>query len=208
MIRLEQNKQYVTTSGYVVHILRNGGDFFATQETSPGKAGAYENAAKYDTLTRRPERRGLGYGWEYRNDDSCGHNHMSIDLNIVRELLPSDKLEIVDGFVKLVPVTNVSSGKSPIEKEEVTMKKETAIAIASATAKFAGNAAFKAANYFAIEPAMNIGRPIVRSFRYAMFVGGLGLLAYGWNHPKEAKSAVAKCLPSISFSVERPEILK
>jgi hypothetical protein len=209
-MRLEHNKSYVTKSGYVVHIVKDGSDYFSTIETSPGRAGIYNSAADYDAYTRRYDRRARGYGWEYGNDGMCGHNHMSmsVDLNIVRELLPSDKLELVGGFVKLVPVTNVSTGESPTEEEEVTMKKETAIAIASATAKFAGNAAFKAANYFAIEPAMNIGRPIVRSIRYAMFVGGLGFVAYGWNHPEAAKAAVSKCLPSISFSIERPEILK
>lgn len=200
---LEHNKRYVTESGYVVHIVKDGDYFFATIKSSPGTACSGVSPEKYDKDLRRKECSGKGYGWEYHSCGKLAHHHL-IKLDIVRELQSSDRLETVDGFLKLVSLTSEPS----IKKEETTMKKETAIAIASATAKFVGNTAFKAANYFAIEPAMNIGRPIVRSIRYAMFVGGLGLMAYGWNHPEEAKSAVAKCLPSISFSVERPEILK
>lgn len=202
---LGHNKRYVTKSGFVVHIVKDGEYFFfATEASSPGTTEMCMPAAEYDKKIRRKECRGKGYGWEYSKDGRCDHYIIPFELDIVRELGPSDNVESVDGFVKLVSVTSEPS----IKKEETTMKKETAIAIASATAKFVGNTAFKAANYFAIEPAMNIGRPIVRSIRYAMFVGGLGLMAYGWNHPEEAKAAVAKCLPSISFSIERPEILK
>ena len=101
---------------------------------------------------------------------------------------------------------NIVSGvDSTKEEEEVIMKKETAVKVATGVAKFVGHWGFKIINYFYLETAMSVGRPIVKSIRYAVFLGTLGSAIYGYNHPEVVKNAIKSCIPKIT--IEAPEIL-
>lgn len=99
----------------------------------------------------------------------------------------------------------VSGADSTKEEEEIIMKKETAIKVANSVTRFAGRWGFKAANYWLFEPAVSMGRPIVKSVRYAVFLGTLGSAIYGYNHPEVVKNAIKSCIPKIT--IEAPEIL-
>lgn len=65
---------------------------------------------------------------------------------------------------------------------------------------------FKAANYFVFEPAVHIGKPILKSIRYILFVGGLTAAVYGINNPELVSNTVKSCLPKVS--IQAPDILR
>jgi hypothetical protein len=65
---------------------------------------------------------------------------------------------------------------------------------------------FKAANYFIFEPAVHIGKPILKSIRYILFVGGLTAGIYGMNNPELVSNTVKSCLPKVS--IQAPDILR
>lgn len=111
--------------------------------------------------------------------------------------------EILD-FIASVTVTEANS--TLVKKEEEEMKKETAIAAGKTVAKFAGNWAFRTANYWLFEPAANLGRPIVKGVRYAVFISSLSAAVYGYNNPEVVKNTIKSCLPKIT--IEAPEVLK
>lgn len=104
--------------------------------------------------------------------------------------------------ISLSDVTNVDGATSTKENE---MKKETAVKVASVVGKFATGWGFRALNYWVFEPAAGIGRPIMKSVRYATFLGSLAALGYGYYHPQEVKDALVSCLPTVS--IEAPAIL-
>lgn len=91
------------------------------------------------------------------------------------------------------------------EKEEVVMKKETAIAIGTSVAKFVGNWGFRTFNYWVAEPATNIARPIVKTVRYAVFIGTIAGSIYAYRNPDVVVKTLKSCLPKVS--IEAPEIL-
>lgn len=102
--------------------------------------------------------------------------------------------------ISLSDVTNVDGATGENE-----MKKETAVKVASVVGKFAAGWGFRALNYWVFEPAAGIGRPIMKSVRYATFLGGLAAVGYGYYHPQEVKDALVSCLPTVS--IEAPAIL-
>lgn len=106
--------------------------------------------------------------------------------------------------ISLSDVTNVDGATGTKENE---MKKETAIKAASVVGKFAAGWGFRALNYWAIEPAVNIARPILSSVRYAGFLAAVSMIGYGMYNPQAVKDAAYSCIPKISFSIEAPEIL-
>lgn len=82
------------------------------------------------------------------------------------------------------------------------MQKSQAIS----AAKSAGNLAFRFINYWLLEPAANIGKPVFRSVRYFTFVGVFVATLLGYKYPETTKSFIKSCLPKIT--VEAPEIFK
>lgn len=106
--------------------------------------------------------------------------------------------------ISLSDVTNVDGATGTKENE---MKKETAIKVASMVGKFAAGWGFRALNYWAIEPAVNIARPILSSVRYAGFLAAISMVGYGMYNPQAVKDAAYSCIPKISLSIEAPEIL-
>lgn len=105
-------------------------------------------------------------------------------------------------FANLASFNDAVSFKPEKEKEEEKMKKETAIAVS----KFAGTWAFRTLNYWGIEPALGIFRPIIKSVRYATFLGGLCAGCYGYYHPEVVVNGIKSCIPKIS--IEAPSILQ
>lgn len=101
--------------------------------------------------------------------------------------------------------TNVGAAVAP-KKEEEVMQKETAIKAVTGVTKFVGSVGFRMANYWLFEPAANIGRPIVKSVRYAVFISTLVGAGYTYNNPEVVKNAIKSCIPKIT--IESPEILK
>lgn len=87
-------------------------------------------------------------------------------------------------------------------KKGTSMQKSQAIS----AAKSAGNLAFRFINYWLLEPAANIGKPVFRSVRYFTFVGVFVATLLGYKYPETTKSFIKSCLPKIT--VEAPEIFK
>lgn len=114
----------------------------------------------------------------------------------------SFRSDCFESDISLSDVTNVDGATGTKENE---MKKETAIKVASVVGKFATGWGFRALNYWVFEPAAGIGRPIMKSVRYATFLGSLAALGYGYYHPQEVKDALVSCLPTVS--IEAPAIL-
>ena len=114
----------------------------------------------------------------------------------------SFRSDCFESDISLSDVTNVDGATSTKEDE---MKKETAVKVASVVGKFATGWGFRALNYWVFEPAAGIGRPIMKSVRYATFLGGLAAVGYGYYHPQEVKDALVSCLPTVS--IEAPAIL-
>jgi len=113
-------------------------------------------------------------------------------------------IEISEGdALKLLDVNSVTSSK---KEEGNTVKKETALKVVGAVTRFAGNWGFRALNYWVFEPAAGFGKPIVKSVRYATFLGMVGGSVYGYYHPQEVKDAIKSCLPKIT--IEAPEIMR
>lgn len=90
-----------------------------------------------------------------------------------------------------------------IEKEEEIMKVNPVVAKSASVTFWAVK---KLTNYFFVETAVNIARPIVKSVRYAIFLSVLGGVGYGYYHPEVVKNFVKSCIPKIT--IEAPEILK
>lgn len=65
---------------------------------------------------------------------------------------------------------------------------------------------FKAANYFVFEPAVNIGKPLLKSIRYILFVGGITAGIYSFNNPELVSNTLKSCLPKVS--IQAPDILQ
>jgi len=101
---------------------------------------------------------------------------------------------------------NTNVGASAPKKDEEVMKKETAIKVATTVSKIVGNLTWRTLNYWLIEPAANVGRPIVKSVRYAVFLGTVATAIYGYNNPEVVKNAIKSCIPKIT--IEAPEIMK
>lgn len=62
----------------------------------------------------------------------------------------------------------------------------------------------RAANYFVIEPSINMVRAAVNSLRYILLVGVISGGVYAYKHPEQAK----KILPKIKIEFENPKIFK
>lgn len=116
----------------------------------------------------------------------------------------SFRSDCFESDISLSDVTNVDGATSTKENE---MKKETAVKAASVVGKFVAGWGFRALNYWAIEPAVNIARPILSSVRYAGFLAAISMIGYGMYNPQAVKDAAYSCIPKISFSIEAPEIL-
>lgn len=108
-------------------------------------------------------------------------------------------------FIASVTITEANPVLVKEEGKE-EMKKETAIVARKTVGKLAAIWGFKAANYWVFEPAKNLGRPIVKGVRYAVFIGGLTSVIYGYNHPEVITNAIKSCVPKIT--IEAPQILK
>lgn len=72
------------------------------------------------------------------------------------------------------------------------------------SASLIGGLLKKTANYWLVEPALNIARPIVKSVRYATFLTVVAGSVYSYYRPQEAKEFVWRCLPKVT--IESPEI--
>jgi hypothetical protein len=94
----------------------------------------------------------------------------------------------------------------PTPQKENQMTPETAKKIATSAASTAAKYGFKAANYFMIEPVVNIAKPILRSFRYAVCVGTLVTGFYAYHNPDVVTNTIKSCLPKVT--VESPEIFR
>jgi hypothetical protein len=116
------------------------------------------------------------------------------------EISEGDALKLLDTG------TTVPDASSSKKEEGNTVKKETALKVVGAVARFAGNWGFRALNYWVFEPAAGFGKPILKSVRYATFLGMVGGSVYGYYHPKEVKDAIKSCLPKIT--IEAPEIMR
>jgi hypothetical protein len=101
------------------------------------------------------------------------------------------------------PIIQESVTQTTITGEE-EMKSETAVAIAKGT----GNLALRALNYWAWEPAKNMGSRVLSSIRYVTFFASIAACIAAYNYPAQTKALVKSALPKIHFSVERPELLK
>lgn len=135
------------------------------------------------------------YLWEYTHDGIVNKGEAWIEV---------PESEVLD-FIASVTVTEANSTLVKKE-EEIEMKKETLVKAATSSARFAGNWGFKLVNYFFLETAANIARPILRGARYAVFLGSLSAAVYGYNHPEVVKNAIKSCIPKIT--IEAPEVLK
>ena len=105
-----------------------------------------------------------------------------------------------------VDIKHVAGCDITLKKEEEEMKKETAVAATKGIAKFVGVWGFRALNYWVFEPATGIGKPIMKSVRYATFLGGLSACCYGYYHPEVVVNGIKSCLPKIS--IEAPSIMQ
>lgn len=101
-------------------------------------------------------------------------------------------------------VTTVGTENQKVTTGEEEMKKETAVVVA----KTVGNLALRAVNYWAWEPAKNMGVRVLSSIRYVTFFAGITACILGYNYPTQTKALVKSALPKIHFSVERPDLLK
>lgn len=125
----------------------------------------------------------------------------------IKEVKPIDYNRYHVGNMFIGSNNMVNPSVRPIlKKEEEEMKKETAIAAGKTVGKFAARWSFAALNYWVFEPAAGIGRPIMKSVRYATFLGGLAACSYGYYHPDVVMDGIKSCLPKIS--IEAPSILQ
>ena len=58
-------------------------------------------------------------------------------------------------------------------------------------------------NYFVKEPAVTLGTPIVKSFRYVLFVGMLTSLGFVATNPVATKNAVSKFIPKVTIEMPK-----
>ena len=70
------------------------------------------------------------------------------------------------------------------------------------------NLAKRAASYFVVEPAKGTYRVAKESTGYIVFLGLLSVAGYSCYNPSGVATFVKSCVPHISVSVEKPEILK
>jgi hypothetical protein len=70
------------------------------------------------------------------------------------------------------------------------------------------NLAKRAASYFVLEPAKGIYRVAKESTGYIVFIGMLSAAAYTCYNPSGVATFVKSCVPNVSVSFEKPEILK
>jgi hypothetical protein len=138
---------------------------------------------------------GMDHAWD-------SHANMNVSDGIWIEISEGDALKLLN-VNSVTSVADVSSSKN---EKVIAMKKETALKVVGAVARFAGNWGFRALNYWVFEPAAGFGKPIVKSVRYATFLGMVGGSVYGYYHPQEVKDAIKSCLPKIT--IEAPEIMQ
>ena len=91
----------------------------------------------------------------------------------------SDSTDLVESVS-----TPPSSSVSPVSKEKV-MKSLVS----------------RSFNYFVKEPAVTLGTPIVKSFRYVLFVGMLTSLGFVATNPVATKNAVSKFIPKVTIEM-------
>ena len=91
----------------------------------------------------------------------------------------SDSTDLVESVS-----TPPSSSVSPVSKEKV-MKSLVS----------------RSFNYFVKEPAVTLGTPIVKSFRYVLFVGMLTSLGFVATNPIATKNAVSKFIPKVTIEM-------
>ena len=63
--------------------------------------------------------------------------------------------------------------------------------------------ASRALTYFVTEPAVTLGKPIVKSLRYVLFVGMLTTLGYGVANPTAVTNAVKKYTPKVTIEMPK-----
>ena len=103
-------------------------------------------------------------------------------------------------------VTSVPDVSSSKKEEGNTVKKETAINVATGVAKFVGKWGWRAVNYWAFEPVTEVATKVMRAVRYVTLTGAIVGGVYAYNNPEKAADLIKSCLPKIT--IESPEILK
>lgn len=111
-----------------------------------------------------------------------------------------------DVVAKCVKVMEDGFNKNVLSEGTEQMKKETAIKVATGVTKFAASSGFRILNYWLFEPATDLGKPVVKAFRYVVFLSALSGSVYTYYHPQATLDFVKSCLPTVT--VESPEILK
>lgn len=103
-------------------------------------------------------------------------------------------------------VTSVPDVLSSKKEEGNTVKKETAINVATGVAKFVGKWGWRTVNYWLFEPVTEVATKTMRTVRYVTLAGAIVGGVYTYNNPDKAADLIKSCLPKIT--VEAPEILK
>jgi hypothetical protein len=66
----------------------------------------------------------------------------------------------------------------------------------------------RVANYFVVEPAKGIYRIAKESMGYIVFIGLLSVAGYSCYNPSGVANFIKSCVPHVSISFEKPEIMK
>lgn len=103
-------------------------------------------------------------------------------------------------------VTSVPDILIPKKEEGNTVKKETAINVATGVAKFVGKWGWRTVNYWLFEPVTEVATKTMRTVRYITLTGAIVGGVYAYNNPEKATDLIKSCLPKIT--IESPEILK
>lgn len=103
-------------------------------------------------------------------------------------------------------VTSVPDVPSFKKEEGNTVKKETAINVATGVAKFVGKWGWRTVNYWLFEPVTEVATKTMRTVRYVTLAGAIVGGVYTYNNPEKAVDLIKSCLPKIT--VEAPEIMR
>ena len=136
------------------------------------------------------------FSWKWNKDGTISSSYLPVG-----DLFLYEKLQAASNVIDTKPESKFSL-PDVYSLESTQMKKETAMTVAKAVGSFG----FRMANYWLFEPATDIARPIVKAFRYVVFLSTICGAAYGYYHPKETSSFLWSFVPTVT--VEAPEILK
>lgn len=212
-MKIEPNHNYVTKAGYVVQF---------------GDSLWSKNRVPYITSYGGSYLDGSIASW--RNDGTiCGlTSEWAEKLHIVAELpieIPTlpEGYRWKDGFIQwrlpqqgetfihldngvIKAHQNYVSNKNFIIESAAGGKEIVMNPVVKKSASLIGGLIKKTANYWLVEPALNIARPIIKSVRYATFLTVVAGSVYAFYHPDKVKDLAWKCLPKVT--IEAPEILK